>query len=239
MIWRNQLQENERQKLVQRANECIWVDEGIDAKKYLLETRGISEEVIKTFNIGFIPLHVNHQLKGRIITPIYDVYGDLIAVSTRHIYKEKAKSFWHEDFEKSFHLYGLHLAKQYILKYNKVIVVEGEFDVHYLHSCGVKFAVGLCGGAFGLIHLSLLMRYCDEIYLMFDGDNGGKSSFKHAKEIHDYVNAVELGNRVISIIPTALPNRYDPDDFLKENKINGLVTLMKSAKSQYEQFGYV
>src|SRR3954469_23357731 len=99
--WRNHLGESERQKLVKKASDCLWTPEGSDAKKFLMEERGLSETVLKQFRIGFVPSWVQHQCNGRIIYPICDPYGELIAISTRHLYKPKAESFWHEEFEKS------------------------------------------------------------------------------------------------------------------------------------------
>lgn len=197
--------------------------------------------------MGFVPLWVNHQLAGRIITPIFDVYGELVAVSTRHLYKPKKEAFWHEDFDKSFYLYGFHIAKTFILKFQKAIVVEGEFDTAFLHSSNIKMAVGLCGSALGLFQVSLLARYCTDVYLLYDGDKGGNLAFQRSKELWE-----EQCQGVVKLIPCRMGSRYvtekgsnepvlkgyDPDDFIKENGVNGLVELMKKEKKQFLEMGY-
>jgi DNA primase len=235
--WKNRLEEEERKRIVKHASDCLWTDAGADALKYLTEKRGILEKTLRQFQVGFVPSNVNHQLNGRIITPIFDPYGALVAVSTRHLYKtlagEKNKSFWHEDFDKSYYLYGLHIAKSHILQVRKAIVVEGEFDVDYLHSAEIPITVGCCGNALGLFQISLLSRYCDEIYLGYDGDKGGKAAMQRSKEIYD-----EHVCWALKLIPMYFPNEMDPDDYVRKNRKSGFIDLMKASKEHFTTFGY-
>ncbi len=119
--------EVQRIKIEQAAKRSLRNPEGKKALDYLKEQRGFSDEVIEKFKFGYCPMEVNHQLKGRMISPIYDAYGDLVAVSTRNLFKQKGDAgyFWHERFDKGSFLYGLNLAKESILRCKKAIVVEG------------------------------------------------------------------------------------------------------------------
>jgi DNA primase len=184
---------------------------GKQALSYLTTERGFTDEVIDRFGVGFCPLNSPHQLCGRIITPIYDTFGELVALSTRHIDRNHSLRFWHETFDKGSYLYGLHLAKDEILRTGKVIIVEGEFDVIAYHSRGFKMTVGLCGKAFTLFQIGLLSRYCSEFYLMLDGDVSGRSALKRMMEMFDKEGLAAYGLR---FVPVYLPKDVDPDEFL-------------------------
>ena len=179
--------EVQRLKIVQAAKRSLRSHEGKQALNYLKEQRGFSDAVIDKFEFGYCPMDINHQLRGRIISPIYDVYGDLVAVSTRSLVMQKGDYgyFWHESFDKGSYLYGLNLAKESILRYGKVIVVEGEFDVASMHDFGFTMTVGVCGSAFTLSQASLLARYCKEVYLMFDNDPSGQDGMKRIMRLSE------------------------------------------------------
>ena len=161
--------------------------------------------------MGYCPSDVKHQVRGRIITPIYDIYGELVALSTRHPDEKVKNRFWHESFDKGSYLYGLFYAKDTIRRCNKVIVVEGEFDVAALHSAGFIMSVGVCGSAFTLFQVSLLSRYCSDFYLMFDGDESGRKAIYKSMEMYKKFN---LRAYNLNFIPVFLPGGEDPDSFL-------------------------
>jgi DNA primase len=223
--------EVQRLKIVQAAKRSLRKPEGKKALDYLREERGFSDEVIDRFEFGYCPWNINHQLKGRLISPIYDVYGELVAVSTRHLSKEKGDPgyFWHERFDKGSYLYGLNWAKNSILKYKKVIIVEGEFDVAAMHSYGFTMTVGVCGSTFTLSQASLLARYCQEVYVMFDNDSGGRSGLKRTMKLAKdyYFNCYG-----ITYAPVNLPLGKDPDKILKVDGAIGMKNILVKAKEE-------
>jgi DNA primase len=202
----------ERLRIVQASRRSLKKPEGKKALDYLIDKRGFSLSVIDKFNFGYCPEFVDHQLRGRIITPIYDVYGDIVVLSTRHLDETRENRFWHEAFDKGSYLYGLYYAKEEILKHKKAILVEGEFDVAALHSNGFKITIGVCGSAFTLSQASLLSRYCSEVYLLFDGDTPGKNAIKRAMELYQKFGLDTYG---IRYIPVYLPEKTDPDEYLR------------------------
>lgn len=119
-------------------------------------------------------------------------------------------------------------------------MVEGEFDVCYLHSHDIPIAVGVCGSTFGIFQASLLARYCEEIFLLYDGDSGGKAAFKRSRDFYVDVNldVGALGRDLVKLIPVRMPKGMDPDDFVKEFGKDGLIDLMKKSKEEFTQFGY-
>lgn len=205
--------------------KTLRTDEGREALDWLREERGLSDEIINQFQVGFVPSRVQHEFAGRIITPICDPYGNPVAISSRHI--KNKRSFLHESFEKKFYLYGLNIAKYAMLRQNKAILVEGEIDVMYLHTHGFRMTVGVCGSAFTLLQASLLARYCSRVYIVFDRDknNAGQKSMRR---IMDMINEGKIYG--VKYIPVSLPMGYDPDDFLKQNSKEDFIELLKDSE---------
>jgi len=228
---RDKFGEIERLRIVEAAKRSLYKPEGEQALDYLRNQRGFSDEIIDRFDMGFCPLNVNNmpELNGRLITPIYDAYGNLIALSTRHLDENHPRRFWHESFNKSFYVYGLPYAKKFIVKYKKAIIVEGEFDVASLHSNGFFITVGTCGSALTLSQIVLITRYCSEVYLLFDGDNAGRESIKKAMKLYDKHN-FKLYD--ITFVPAFLPKDIDPDKFVKERGRIELMDLLKRSKKE-------
>ena len=117
--WVTGFPEVERKKIVQAAKTTIQKPEGKKAFDYLINERRFTDDIIDKFDIGYCPLDVNHEVRGRIITPIYSTYGELVAFSTRHLDKNNSAKFLHEAFDKWNHLYGLCYAKEEIRTVNK------------------------------------------------------------------------------------------------------------------------
>lgn len=196
---------------------------------YLKDKRGISDFIIDKFDLGFVPFQTTHQFHGRIITPIYDSYNNLIALSTKSLEIPKGEPwhFMHEDFEKRFYLYGLNNAKKNIFKYKKAILVEGEMDTLFLHSLGFDIAVGLCGSAFSIYHSALLARYCKEVYIVLDGDRAGRDSKDRIKQIFKDYNFSQYDMKYMYV---NLPEGYDPDDFIKEKGKKSFKNLLINSR---------
>ncbi len=186
-----------------------------------METRRISPEVIREMRWGYVPNrasrwfhdHDVHDLSGRIIMPLYDAYGELLALTARDRREPDAPFYqkhWNEAFEKRHHLFGLNLAKKEIVAKNAVVVVEGQFDVAYLRTIGIKHVVAAMGGAFSDRHASLLARYCSNVYLFGDGDEGGRKATRSALAVYNERGLADLG---INYFPVDTPAGKDPDDF--------------------------
>ena len=223
--------EVQRLKIVQAAKRSLRRTDGKKALDYLREQRGFSDAVIDKFEFGFCPMDINHQLKGRIISPIYDAYDDLVAVSTRSLFSQKGDPgyFWHERFDKGSYLYALGWAKRNILRCNKAIVVEGEFDVASMHDFGFRMTVGVCGSAFTLSQASLLARYCKEVYIMFDNDPSGQNGIRRVLELCKNHYFESYG---IKYIPVQLPLGKDPDKVLRTGGVEEMKNILAKAKEE-------
>lgn len=171
-------------------------------------------------------------LRGRIIVPINDCNGNLIAFAGRQFkpFEEMTvQSFWdsfgnepakaqdrvskwrkgkwlNEPYQKSKHLFNLDKAKKSIRLSNLVYIVEGYFDALILSCYGIENVVATCGTALSEHHLALLYRYCDRVVLMLDGDNAGILASE--KMLEKIENNEMIGYRLV------LPENFDPDEFL-------------------------
>ena len=122
--------------------------------------------------------------RGRVMFPIHNISGKVIAFGGRTLKAEKdiAKYFNSPESElyvKSNVLYGLHLAKNAIVKYDMCYLVEGYTDVVSMHQAGVENVVASSGTSLTEGQIRLIRRYTPNITILYDGDSAGiKASFR-------------------------------------------------------------
>jgi len=116
--------------------------------------------------------------RGRIMFPIFDSSGRVIAFSGR-IFDDvpDAPKYLNSPetalFIKSETLYGFDRAKAPIRKRDYSILVEGQMDLIMCHQAGFENAVASSGTAFTQEHLLKLQRLSDRIIFAFDSDGAG------------------------------------------------------------------
>ena len=197
--------------------------------RYLREERRIGDDEIRALRFGFVPPRFDgHELSGRLVMPLFDPYGELVAITSRDVRPDSEFKHWHESFEKTHYVYGLNVAKRAIIEKKKVIVVEGQFDTAYLHTLGAGFTVGILGSALSFMHATLLLRYCSEIYLLFDGDKGGREATERSMQMY---RDKRLDKHHIKFYPVVTPWGKDPDDLTAPE----IVELCKTAKEKSEK----
>src|SRR5690606_13299085 len=104
-----------------------------------------------------------------------DVYGDIVSVLGRNILPpDEQKRLGIQKYKytlnaaKEMHVYGLDVAKEHILNKNYVICVEGQFDCISCHENGVSNVVALGWATITKYQLFQLLKYTDNIILLFD-----------------------------------------------------------------------
>jgi DNA primase len=130
------------------------------------------------------PGEIYDRFRGRIMFPIFDLNGKVIAFSGR--FYEKVQGSREEGdpakyvnspetdlFKKSKILYGLDRAKGFIRKADCILLVEGQFDLVLSHQSGLPFAVAVSGTALTQEHLALLARFSKRLVLALDADEAG------------------------------------------------------------------
>ena len=147
------------------------------------------------------------RFRGRIMFPIFDITGDPVAFGARRLreddegpkYLNSAES---PIYSKAKVLYGLHWAKNEIVKGARALLVEGYTDVIALHRAGIKEAVATCGTALGLEHLRTLQRFTQHVVLSLDSDEaGGKAAERTYDQLIGDAQAMGLQVQVVLMTP--------------------------------------
>ena len=233
--------------------------ENSSAIKYY-KSRKLSKKLIDENLIGFCPSYSRYSfplLKGRLIVPIKDPYGNFIALAGRQIpdieeattqalweslsdepakaqdriNKWKKGKWINEPYQKAKNLFFLDVAKKHILEKNYIILMEGYFDVLSFHDNGLSNVCAICGTAISDYQIALASRFCDNIVILMDSDFAGRTA---SKKIATKIE--ELGLNAIRVY---LPQGMDPDDFASRYDISFLDDSIKNMIEQGKQEIYI
>lgn len=220
-----------------------------------LHDRHVSQEVIDTFKLGFMPSvqpsalckmlnckletlisigivnkeNNTNRFRQRIIYPICDHYGQVIAFGGRAIQSQQQPKYINspetKHFKKNNVIYNHHQAR----KQGFFILVEGYMDVIKLHCHGFRSAVALMGTSFNETRIQNLLQSAKKLYVCYDGDDAGKKATNKLA----VMCLKHLGpDCEISII--RLPGQHDPDSFIDEYGSNAFEEQLNNAKSLNE-----
>ena len=198
-------------ELIDKFNLGWSFDDWQRLKEFLSKKKVTEEEMLK---LGLISTNQEgnrtfDKFRGRVMFPIYDVNGNVIAFGGRIIEKGEPKYLNSPDtplFNKGRHLYALNFAKNEIRKKDYSLLVEGYMDVLICHQSGINNAVASLGTAFTPNQGKLLMRYSINSKIAYDGDEAGRKAAIRAIEVMS-----DLGIKSQAV---RFPDGYDPDDFL-------------------------
>ncbi len=154
------------------------------------------------------------MFRGRIMVPLSDPFGRVIGFTARLLKDvEGAPKYINTPatalYDKSRHIYGLHLAKKTIQKEKIAVLVEGNLDVIASHQAGVINVVATAGTALTEMQLKNLSRLTTDVRLAFDQDKAGIAAAERAIPI--------AGKVTISLGIITLPAGKDPDDLIKDD----------------------
>jgi DNA primase len=170
------------------------------------------------------------RFRGRLMFPICDEQGRVIAFSGRILTDEKTAKYVNSPetpiFTKGRVFYGLDKTKRAILDAGFAIICEGQLDLIACYMAGVKNIVAPQGTAFTGDHARILKRYVDEVVLCFDSDTAGQSA---AARVQESLIASGMAIRVVTI-----PSPHDPDSFIKERGAQAFQVLISGASEFFE-----
>jgi DNA primase len=156
------------------------------------------------------------RFRNRLMFPIYDVAGHPVGFGGRILGQGEPKylnSADSEVFSKRKLLYGLSWAKQAIRKAERLVIVEGYFDVIRLMLAGIGEVVAPMGTALTEQQAALIRKYTKTVFLLYDSDQAGlKATFRSGDEL--------LKNGVLPRVIT-LPEGEDPDTFVAKHGVEG------------------
>jgi DNA primase len=248
-------------KAAQQFSRNLASPSGTAARKYL-QDRGIAEEIVKQFRLGYVPdtwrsltdyiekngmsLKLAEQaglviagkegsfydrFRGRLIFPIENVFGEIVAFGGRIMEKGEPKYLNSPEspvYIKGKNLYGLNKGKEEIRKKGFALIVEGYFDLISLWNAGICNVVATLGTALTREHLDLLRRYTVEVVALFDPDEAGIKALDRSLEL--FLSAQMRARALI------LPGGYDPDDYVRKfgkEKLEELISRAQPLSDYY------
>lgn len=154
------------------------------------------------------------MFRGRLMIPLQDPQGRVIGFTARLLDDAPDQPKYINTpqtvlYDKSRHVYGLHLAKESIRKSQFVVLAEGNLDVIASHQAGVRQVVATAGTALTEPHLKALSRFTGDIRLCFDADRAGLAATERA---------IPIASRVkVSLSVITIPSGKDPDELIRQD----------------------
>jgi DNA primase len=185
-----------------------------DLSKAAIE-KGFSKEILE--KAGLVVRKDENRsydrFRGRVIFPVHNLAGKVIAFGARILTKEKDQPKYinspeTEIYHKSNVLYGLYEGKNAIRKDEFCYLVEGYTDVLSMHQADIENVVASSGTALTEDQIKLMRRFTENVTVLYDGDAAG---IKAALRGIDLVLKGGLNVRIV-----LLPDGEDPDSFSKK-----------------------
>lgn len=164
------------------------------------------------------------RFRQRLMFPIHSASGRLVGFGGRALGDDKAKYINTAEtraFRKGELLYGLHQAKRAIRDGGRAYLAEGYFDVLALVSAGAPAAVAAMGTALTPEQGRLLARFCDEVTLVYDGDEAGAKAARRSLPI--------LLGAGLTVKRAPIPAGHDPDSIRLEEGPEAVLETLAEA----------
>ena len=229
--------------------------ENNEAIDYLYK-RGLSKKNLQDFKLGYVPWKNNFydhlkknyteeeinltglyyksdktgkyidRFNSRIIFPVNNINGETIAFGGRIIREGKLAKYINspetEFYKKGNMIFNLDKAKDSRAETDEVIIVEGYMDVVSVYSSGIKNVISNSGTALTERQINLIWKFFSNPIICLDGDESGqKAAYRIAEKLFPFINE---NNKIFF---TIMPDKSDPDDFIRKNGKNGFFDLIK------------
>ncbi|MBQ5990300.1 MAG: DNA primase [Oscillospiraceae bacterium] len=150
------------------------------------------------------------NFRGRVMFPIIDLRGNVIAFGGRIIGDKKGPKYVNTAdtpvFKKSRNLFSLNHAKNSSSK--RLILAEGYMDVIAINQAGFENVVATLGTALTPEQARLMSQYASEIIISYDSDEAGQTATRRAINL---LSAAGLNTKILKI-----PDAKDPDEYIKK-----------------------
>ena len=226
-----------------------------EALEYLLKRR-LEKKTIEEFQLGYVPWQNNFyeellknyseeeinltglyykndktgkfvdRFNSRIIFPVNNITGDTIAFGGRIIRENKLAKYINspetEFYKKGNMIFNLDKAKDARSETDEVLIVEGYMDVISVYSSGIKNVIANSGTALTERQINLIWKFFSNPIICLDGDESGQKAALRIAEI--FFPLINDKNKIYFSI---MPQGSDPDDYIKKNGKEGLISILK------------
>ncbi len=170
---------------------------------------------------------VYDSFRGRVMFPIIDVSGNIVAFGGRVLDDSKPKYLNSSDtpaFKKSKNLFALNFARNSGEDF--FILCEGYMDVIALHAAGFTNAIATLGTAITPEHARIIKRYVSKVVLSYDNDEAGRKASDRAIAL---LNEVGVDSRIL-----VMEGAKDPDEFIKKHGKEAFRRLLDKSRSRFD-----
>ena len=150
------------------------------------------------------------RFRSRVIFPIIDLRGNVIAFGGRTIEKDGEPKYLNSSdtpvFKKGRNLFSMNFAKKSQSK--RLILAEGYMDVIAVHQAGFENVVASLGTALTPDQCRLMRQYAEEVVISYDSDAAGQNATVKAVNL---LRAVGLRPKILH-----MTGAKDPDEYIKK-----------------------
>tara|TARA_Y100000746_G_scaffold24474_2_gene18777 strand:+ start:3730 stop:5625 length:1896 start_codon:yes stop_codon:yes gene_type:complete len=201
--------------------------------QYLIKNQFNTDQILKAGLILENNDKKYDRFRNRLIFPIHNISGKVIAFGARIISDQKNQPKYVNSPEtplyvKSNVLYGLYQSKNNIRKLDNCILVEGYTDVISLFQIGVENVVSSSGTSLTINQIKLISRYTKNITILFDGDKAGIDASLRGM---DLILENDMNVKIVSF-----PEGEDPDSYSKAVGKNKFLDYLDSNETNLITF---
>ena len=185
------------------------------------------EEMTVGFLCGKNDKGVYDYFRNRVIFPIIDTVGNVVAFGGRVLDDSKPKYLNTSDtpaFKKSKNLFALNFAKNHCENY--LVLCEGYMDVIALHASGIESAVATLGTAITSEQARIFSRYTKKVVISYDSDEAGQ---KAADKAFRLLQEVGVDVKILK-----MKDAKDPDEYIKKFGVSSFKGIIEESKSKFE-----
>ena len=173
------------------------------------------------------------RFRGRIIFPIKSISGRVLGFGGRIIDSNKKIAKYINSpeskiYNKSKTLYGIYESKQFIVKDDMCLLVEGYMDVIQMHEHGIKNVLASSGTSLTKEQIILIKRLTSNIVVLFDGDQAGLAASLRSIDM-----ILEEG---LNVKICSFPDGDDPDSFVRKNKKDKMLEFINDESKDFVDF---
>ena len=199
-----------------------------------MRERGYKEDELLAsglFSHGEDGGRIYDRFRGRVMFPICNDTGEVIAFSGRVLFAEQNLAKYVNSsetmlFTKGAVLFGLHKSKRALIDKRQAIVCEGQVDLITAFEAGVQNVIAPQGTAFTDRQARILKRYVEEVALCFDSDEAGEKATGRSLP---YLLSEGLLVRVVG-----MPQGEDPDSLIRKEGAEAFRTRVADAKDFFD-----